>query len=93
MQLNALLSAKLHQQLVSIAEQLRAGMDIAPAQRMRLEGYTAAAVASGADINQLAQICAQVLPSTVTIHITCAGAALQFDCWQRRAPVYPSTAE
>lgn len=85
---NALFQA-LQENLRSIVAQLRAGEDIAPARRLQLEGFAAALVMSGADIDVLAEAC--VIAGANSVFVTREGNTLHFDCWQQRAPVYPST--
>lgn len=87
---NSMLMA-LQEQVRDVAQQLRAGMDIAPAQRLRLEGFAAALIANGTDIDQLESLCAAAGAGVMTL--TRAGDTLHFDCWQQRAPVYPTTAD
>lgn len=79
------------EQLQAAAQQLRAGMDVAPAQRLGLEGITAALIASGVDIDALEQMC--VTAGTDKIIVVRDGNRLHFDCWQQRAPVYPTTSD
>lgn len=79
----------LQEQLQVIAQQLRAGKDVAPAQRLRLEGIAAALIANGVDIDVLEQMCISAGAGAITVMRD--GNRLHFDCWQQRAPVYPTT--
>ncbi len=83
--------AALQQQLQALVQQLRVGMDVAPAQRLRLEGIAAALIASGADIDAVEQIC--VTAGAEAIAVVRDGDSLRFDCRQQRAPVYPTTSD
>lgn len=84
-----MLRLALQAQLRAAAQQLQAGMDVAPAQRLRWEGFAAALIAGGADIDKLAQTCSEA--GAGVIAVARDGDVLRFDCWQRRAPVYPTT--
>jgi hypothetical protein len=74
-------------------QQLNAGFDVAPAQRLSLEGLTRACLAAGMTAETLLQFCRQRLPADTSVYLNSAGSALQFELWQQRAPVYPSTSE
>lgn len=87
------LLAAIDTELDIIAQRLAAGFDVAPAQRLRLEGLTAAALLAGEDAQTLLQFCRQRLPATAAVQLTANAQALQFDVWQRRAPVYPTTSD
>ncbi len=81
--------ANLQQQLNVVVQQLGAGLDVAPAQRSRLEGFAAALIADGADVDAIEQICVAAGAGVVTV--VRDGNSLRFDCRQQRAPVYPTT--
>ncbi len=81
----------LEEQLHAVAQQVRSDMDVAPSQRLRLEGFAAALIAGGADIDALEQVCVAACAGTMTIMRD--GDRLRFDCWQKRAPVYPTTVD
>lgn len=85
------LAVALLDQLRIIAQQLREGMDVAPAQRLQLEGVAVALLAEGIDIDVLEREC--IAAGENVIIVTRENNALRFDCWQRRAPVYPSTGD
>lgn len=78
-------------QLRELQLKLEQNIDIAPAQRLQLEGFIAAAHADGVDLDELLQLCSRHAPSNCAIRIDAQQKTLQFDCWQQRAPVYPST--
>jgi hypothetical protein len=82
------LKAAFESRLREIVDQLRANRDVAPAQRLQLEGMAAALIAAGIDVDALAQICSRIGADFIVA--TRIGNALHFDCWQQRAPVYPS---
>lgn len=77
--------------LDNIVQQLAAGFDAAPAQRLQLQGLTCAALLMGTDAALLLQFCRQRIPVDAVVFLTTDGRALQFDLWQVRAPVYPTT--
>jgi hypothetical protein len=89
---DALLNA-IAAQLDAIARQLDAGFDVAPAQRLALEGLTAASLAAGIEVEVLLQYCRRSMPKGSDMRLSANGDALQFDFWQRRAPVYPTTTD
>jgi hypothetical protein len=78
-------------ELNSLFAQLGQDLDIAPAQRFRLEGLLAAARADGAVLDELLQFCRRNAPPNCEIRVNPQRQSLQLDFWQRRAPVYPST--
>lgn len=78
-------------QLRDIFVKLEQDFDIAPAQRFRLEGFVAAAHADGVALDELLQFCVRALPPHCAVRIDAEHKSLQFDFWQKRAPVYPST--
>lgn len=80
-------------QLDDDVQQLSAGFDLAPARRLALESLTAACLAAGTTVETLLQFCRERLPADTAVYLNADGSALQFDLWQRRAPVYPSTNE
>lgn len=90
---NQLLLDTIGLELEAIVRQLAAGFDAAPAQRLRLEGLTAAALVAGIDAQTLLAFCRQRLPADADVRLTADAAALQFELWQRRAPVYPTTSD
>jgi len=67
------------------------GIDVAPAQRHRFEGYLRALVDAGAEPLQLVEYCRQRLPSMCTIEFDTVGGEFIVSLPQARAPVYPST--
>jgi hypothetical protein len=81
------------EQLQVMIEQLDAGFDVAPAQRLALEGLTAASLAAGTEAEILLQCCRRLLPSGAGVKLSADGRSLQFDLWQQGAPVYPTTAD
>lgn len=78
-------------QLRDLWLKLERNVDIAPAQRLQLEGFIAAAHADGVDLDELLKFCARHAPPNCAIRIDAQRKTLQLDCWQQRAPVYPST--
>lgn len=68
-------------------------VDVAPAQRLQLEGFIAAAHADGVDLDELLQFCTRLASPNCAIRIDEGRNMLQLDCWQQRAPVYPSASE
>lgn len=78
-------------QLDAIVQQLGDGLDVAPTRRLQLEGLTAASLAAGIDAEALLQFCRAHLPGDAAVSLIANGSALQFELWQRRAPVYPTT--
>jgi hypothetical protein len=87
------LLAAIAAQLDTIVQQLAAGLDVAPAQRLQLEGLTAAGLLAGIDTEFLLEFCRQRIPANAAVQLNASGSALQFDLWQVRAPVYPTTAD
>jgi hypothetical protein len=83
----ALIEAQLHE----LKSKLERNIDIAPAQRLQLEGFIAAAHADGVELDELLRFCARQMPPNCVTRIDEQHKALQIDCWQQRAPVYPST--
>ena len=79
--------------------QLSAGFDMAPARRSGLEALTMVCLQSGMAAEELLQFCRQRLSVDAAVYLkadvylNADGKALQFDLWQRRAPVYPSTSD
>lgn len=78
-------------QLRELRSKLEQNIDIAPAQRLQLEGFIAAAHADGVDLDELLRFCMRLALPNCAIRIDEQQKTLQFDCWQQRAPVYPST--
>lgn len=76
-------------ELETAAQRTRAGFDIAPSRRARLEALAGAALALGIDGQELLLFCRQRLPSDAEVELH--GDAVQIDIWQRRAPVEPTT--
>ena len=74
-------------QLREILTKLDRALDVAPALRFRLEGFTAAAHADGVALDELLQFCVRALPLPCTVRIDRDHRTLQFDFWQKRAPV------
>lgn len=70
---------------------LERNVDVAPARRLQLEGFIAAAHADGVGLDELLQFCTRIAPPNCAIRIDARQKTLQIDCWQQRAPVYPST--
>jgi hypothetical protein len=69
------------------------GLDVVPAQRFQMEGFIAAAHADGIELDELLQFCICNAPQNCAIRINPDRTTLQFDIWQTRAPVFPSTSE
>jgi hypothetical protein len=80
-------------QLDALLQQLAAGFDVAPAQRLHLEGLSAACLVAGGDAEVLLRLCRQRMPASSNVKLSADGRTLQFDLWQQRAPVYPTTAD
>jgi len=80
-------------QLDTLLQQLAAGFDVTPAQRLHLEGLTAAWLLAGGDAQVLLQLCRQRMPAGTDVKLSVDGRTLQFDLWQQRAPVYPTTTD
>lgn len=87
------LLAAIETELKELAQRAEEGFDIAPARRARIEGMAAAALAQGADAQQLMASCRRVLPADASVILAADTRALQIDIWQRRAPVVPTTSE
>lgn len=80
-------------ELAAITQQVNDGFDVAPARRARVEGMAAAALTSGLDAQQLLEFCRLRLPADAQVILQSDRRALQLDVWQRRAPVYTTTAD
>ncbi|HSB96953.1 MAG TPA: hypothetical protein VLC91_10910 [Spongiibacteraceae bacterium] len=87
------LSDAIAAELDTLLQQLAAGFDVTPAQRLHLEGLTAACLLTGGDAQILLELCRQRLPAGANVKLSADGCTLQFDLWQQRAPVYPTTTD
>lgn len=81
-------AAEFAAQLRDVAQRLRDGLDVAPAQRFRLEGLAQAALAAGAAPAQLEDVSNEVR-DCIDIEVDADG--VRIECRQVRAPVFPST--
>lgn len=88
-----ILFAALRAQLEALSAQLHAGFDVAPAQRLRAEGYAAALLSAGINADELMRFCTNAIANSAALTVSRRGDTLQFDCRQQRAPVYPSAPE
>ena len=86
--------AQIERELHDCADELRAGRDVAPARRARLEGAIAAVIAANdVDVDAVMRQLRALLPAGCAIVIEPDIGAVSLQLWQRRAPVYPSTAD
>lgn len=85
--------------LRNLITQAQRGIDIAPAQIHRFEGYLRACLEMDAEMNadrgtqaeKLVKICRQLLPANCTLAFDSVRDEFIFTMPQIRAPVYPST--
>lgn len=80
-------------ELQKLFRRIEQGLDVSPAQRFQMEGFIAAAHADGIELEELLQFCGRNAPQNCAIRIDPDCGFLQFDIWQTRAPVFPSTSE
>ncbi|MDB6060383.1 MAG: hypothetical protein JWM78_486 [Verrucomicrobiaceae bacterium] len=79
-------------QLRDIFAKLEQYFDISPAQCFRLEGIVAAAHCDGIALDELLQFCQRNVPPNCSVriephHRLLGNRMLQFNFWQKRAPV------
>jgi hypothetical protein len=86
-------AAALERELQACADEVRAGRDIAPSRRARLEGAIAAAMVADGNAETLLQRLRDLLPEDGAIAVEADTGHVRLQLWQRRAPVYPSTGE
>jgi len=80
-------------QLREIGATLARDLDIAPAQRLRFEGFIAAAHADGVSLQELFEFCSAQIPTSCSVMFDEQHQTLLLDCRQKRAPVCPSTSD
>lgn len=83
--------ASIDARLSPLIAQWQRGIDIAPSQRHRFEGYLRAFMDMGVEAAQLAAVCQQLLPVNCTLEFDNDRGEFMLTLPQQRAPVFPST--